>query len=86
MHELSLALEVCRLAGEVLEREGGAGVRAIGVEVGDDAGIETENFRFCLTALLTEPPFLGARAELTSAPGDDLRLAYVEVDDGRPDD
>jgi Zn finger protein HypA/HybF involved in hydrogenase expression len=85
VHELSLALEVCRLAGEVLARERGAAVRAIGVEVGDDAGIEIENFRFCLAALLTEPPFLGARAELQPAPGDTLRLAYVEVDDGRPD-
>ena len=86
MHELSLALEVCRLAGEVLVRERGTAVRAIGVEVGDDAGIEIENFRFCLTALLTEPPFMGARAELQAARGDTLRLAYVEVDDGRPDD
>lgn len=86
MHELSLALEVCRLAGEVLEREGGVAVRALGVEVGDDAGIEVENFRFCLDALLTEPPLTGARAEILPARGDVLRLAYVEVDDGRPDD
>lgn len=85
MHELSLALEVCRLAGDVLVRERGIAVRAVGVEVGDDAGIEIENFRFCLTALLTEPPFTGARAELLPAFGDTLRLAYVEVDDGRPD-
>ncbi len=86
MHELSLALEVCRLAGDVLVRERGAAVRAIGVDVGADAGIELENFRFCLDALLTEPPLAGARAVLQPVPGDTLRLAYVEVDDGRPDD
>ena len=86
MHELSLALEVCRLAEEVLARERGAFVRGLGVLVGDDAGIEVENFRFCLDALLTEPPLAGARAEILNAPGDTLRLAYVEVDDGRPDD
>jgi Zn finger protein HypA/HybF involved in hydrogenase expression len=86
MHELSLALEVCRMAGDVLERERGVGVRSLGVEVGADAGVELENFRFCLDALLTEPPFVGARAEFLAAPGDTLRLAYVEVDDGRPDD
>jgi len=86
MHELSLALEVCRLAGDVLTREQGAAVRGIGVEVGDDAGIELENFRFCLDALLTEPPFAGARAELQAVSGSTLRLVYVEVDDGRPDD
>jgi Zn finger protein HypA/HybF involved in hydrogenase expression len=86
MHELSLALEVCRLAGEVLERESGTAVRAIGVEVGADAGIEVANFRFCLEALLTEPPLAGARAEILPSWGDTLRLAYVEVDDGRPND
>jgi len=86
MHELSLALEVCRMAGNVLERERGIGVLSLGVEVGADAGIELANFRFCLDALLTEPPFVGARAELLPAPGDTLRLTYVEVDDGRPDD
>jgi Zn finger protein HypA/HybF involved in hydrogenase expression len=86
MHELSLALEVCRLAEEVLVRERGASVRSIGVEVGDDAGIEVENFRFCLEALLAEPPLAGARAEIVAAEGETLRLAYVEVDDGRSDD
>lgn len=86
MHELSLALEVCRIAGDVLEREGGVAVRSLGVEVGVEAGVELENFRFCLDALLTEPPFVGARAELQAVPGEALRLTYVEVDDGRPDD
>ena len=85
MHELSLALEVCRMAGDVLERERGVAVLAFGVEVGTEAGLELENFRFCLDALLTEPPFVGARAELQVVPGETLRLTFVEVDDGRPD-
>jgi Zn finger protein HypA/HybF involved in hydrogenase expression len=85
MHEFSLAQEVCRLAEEVLEREQGVAVRAIGVAVGPEAGVELESFRFCLEALLLDPPFTGARAELLSAPGDTLRLTFVEVDDGRPD-
>ncbi len=34
----------------------------VGVEVGDDADIEVENFRFCLEALLGAPPFAGAHA------------------------
>jgi Zn finger protein HypA/HybF involved in hydrogenase expression len=60
-------------------------VLAVGVELGADAGIEQGNFRFCLETLLGEPPFSGARADITLRPGDDLRLTYVEVDDGRPD-
>ena len=86
MHELSLALEVCRVAEAVREREGGSNVLSIGVEVGPDAGIEVENFRFCLETLLQGPPFGGARAELVPAGGETLRVSYVEIDDGRPND
>lgn len=86
MHELSLALEVCRVAETVRERERGIAIRAIGVEIGDDAGIEVENFRFCLEALLLEPPFAGARVELVPAGGEALRVSYVEIDDDRPND
>ena len=83
MHELSLALEVCRLAEQALPQGSGRVLR-VGVEVGDDAGVEVENFRFCLDALLSDPPFLGAVTELIRAPGEEFRLAWVEVDDGRP--
>ena len=86
MHELGLALEVCRMAEEHLGSDALASVRAIGIEVGDDAGIEVGNFQFCLETLLDEPPFRGARPLILRRPGPVLRLAYLEVDDGRPDD
>jgi Zn finger protein HypA/HybF involved in hydrogenase expression len=86
MHELSVALEVCRMTEERTGTGGVAAVRAIGLEVGDDAGIEIGNLQFCLEALLTEPPFTGAVPVILRCPGDVLRLAFLEVDDGRPDD
>lgn len=86
MHELSLALEVCRMAEERLEGGGIARLRGVGVEVGEDANVEVENFRFCLEALLGAPPFAGAVATVTSCAGEDLRLVYLEVDDDHPDD
>ncbi len=86
MHELGLALEVCRMAEERLGSDALASVRAIGIEVGDDAGIEVGNFQFCLETLLDGPPFRGARPLILRRPGPVLRLAYLEVDDGRPDD
>ena len=86
MHELSLALEVCRLAEEAVGSGRIAQVTAVGVEVGDDAGVEVSNFEFCLEALLTQPPFRAAKPVILRSPGDLLRLGYVEVDDGRPDD
>ena len=82
---MSLALEVCRIAEQHLPRSGPVRVLSLGVELGREANIEVANFRFCLDALLLDPPFSGARADIVAAPGDDLRLSYVEVDDGRPD-
>lgn len=83
MHEMSIALEVCRMAEERLEDSRPESLVAVGVEVGDDAGVEPENLSFCLEALLASPPFQGAKPVILRQPGDVLRLAYLEVDDGR---
>lgn len=86
MHEMSIALEVCRLAEERLGTEAESLV-VVGVTVGDDAGVEPENLAFCLEALLAEPPFRGAQPKILREPGDALHLSYLEVtDDGRSDD
>lgn len=85
MHEMSIAMEVCRLAEEKLGRAALPGVVAVGVEVGDDANVEVESLRFCLEVLLREPPFVNAVPVIERRSDDALRLAYLEVDDGRPD-
>lgn len=86
MHEMSVALEVCRMAEARLGRDALGGVVAVGVEVGDEAGVEPESLEFCLEAVLSTPPFHGARPIITRLRGDVLRLAYLEVEDGRPND
>jgi Zn finger protein HypA/HybF involved in hydrogenase expression len=86
MHELSLALEICRIAEEKLGSGQAGRLVTLGVEVGDEAGIEPDNLRFCLEALLGAPPFGSARPAVTRLPGDVLRVSYLEVDDGGPDD
>ena len=86
MHEMSLALEVCRLAERQVGREALRSVTTVAVVVGDDAGVERENLAFCLEALLGMPPFAGARPLLLPVPGDALRLDYLELEDGRQDD
>lgn len=86
MHELSVALEICRIAEERLGSEGAATLLAVGVEVGELAGVEPDNLTFCLEALLAAPPFGNARPEVVRLPGDLLRVSYLEVDDGRPPD
>jgi len=85
MHEMDIALEIARIAHD---RLGPAAPQlvTVGVEVGDDAGVEPANLEFCLEAVLATPPFRGAKGLVTRARGDVLQLAYLEVDDGNPDD
>jgi Zn finger protein HypA/HybF involved in hydrogenase expression len=85
MHELSVAIEVCRMA-EARFGHDAPRLRCVGVMVGDDAGLEPANLSFCLDALLGQPPFGAATAVVTSCPGDDLRVDYYEVDDGDSND
>ncbi len=85
VHEMSVALEICRIAEAEVGRAGLADVVAIGVEVGDASGLEVGNLEFCLEALLERPPFGRARPRITRCQGDDLRVEYLEVDDGEPD-
>lgn len=86
MHELSIALEVCRMAEEHVGRDALADIVELGMEVGDDSGVEADNLEFCLEALLSSPPFSHPRLVIDRPPGDGLRLQYLEVEDGNPDD
>jgi len=85
MHEMSIALEIARIAHD---RLGAAAPQlvTVGIDVGDDAGVEPANLEFCLEAVLATPPFRGAKGLVNRARGDVLQLTYLEVDDGNPDD
>ena len=82
MHELSVAIEICRLAEEKIGATDASRLVTVGVVVGDEAGIEADNLAFCLDALLTAPPFGAGHAVIERVAGDALRLDYLEVDDG----
>ena len=86
MHEMSIALDVCRIA----EERAGPGkvgqVVGIGLEVGDEAGVEIENLDFWLDVLLSHAPFRKAKAHIVPQRGDVLRVTYLEVDDDDPHD
>jgi Zn finger protein HypA/HybF involved in hydrogenase expression len=80
MHELSLAIEIGRLAAEKL---GDAVPRcvAVGVDVGTESGVEPSALAFCLEAVLSEPPWRGARPVLTHPVGDIFQVTWFEIED-----
>jgi len=39
----------------------------------------------CEKAVFATPPFVGAKALIIPCTGDAFRVAYFEIDDGRPD-
>lgn len=86
MHEMSIALEVCRIAEEQVGLERLPCVTTVGLDVGDDAGVEIGNLEFCLEALLVQPPFRVGKPAITRRPGDVLRLSYLELDEDDPPD
>lgn len=86
MHEMSIAMEVCRITREQVGDEWCGRVLEVGLEVGDESGIEADNLLFWLEILLTEPPFHRARPGLRRVPGDVLRVTHLEVEDGNPED
>ena len=84
MHEMSIALEVCRIAEDQVGLDGLPRVREVGLVVGHQSGVEPESLRFCLETLLGAPPFRDARPVFECPPGDELRVSYLEVDDDGP--
>jgi len=86
MHEMSVAVEVCRMTEMQVGLQRLPDVVEVGLEVGDEAGVEIANLEFCLEALLAHPPFGRGRPAIRRCGGDVLRLDYLEVDDDDPDD
>jgi Zn finger protein HypA/HybF involved in hydrogenase expression len=85
MHEMSFAMEIARIAEAKLGASA-AQLVTVAVDVGDRAGVEPANLEFCLEAVFSVPPFSGAKPHILHCAGDVLRVAYLEVDDGCPDD
>jgi Zn finger protein HypA/HybF involved in hydrogenase expression len=81
MHEMSMALDVGRIAEERVGAEAAGRIVTVGLEVGTEAGVELASLEFCLEVVLSQPPFRAAKAVIQRRPGDDLSVAYLEVED-----
>lgn len=86
MHELSLAIEIGRLAEEKLGPSVARCV-TVGVEVGTESGVEPSALEFCLEAVFSHPPWVGAKAAISRPVGDIFQVTYFEIeDDDGPND
>ncbi|HYD51719.1 MAG TPA: hydrogenase/urease maturation nickel metallochaperone HypA [Gemmatimonadaceae bacterium] len=81
MHELSLAMEICRIVERTVGVDQLSRVTSLGVAVGDQANVEVTSLRFCLESLVARPPFGRARVEVVRSGDDALRLEYLEIDE-----
>jgi len=79
-------MEVCGITEEHAGRDSLANVLTVGLDVGSDAGVEVDNLEFCLEVLLSESPFGKAKPKIMRVAGNVLRVTFLEVEDGRPDD
>lgn len=81
---MSIAMEIARIAEEKLG-DASSQLVTVAVDVGDGASIEPASLEFCLEAVFATPPFTGAKPRILFCEGDVLRVAYLEIDDGCPD-
>ena len=86
MHEMTLALEICRIAETHVGHAALARVTEVGVEVATDGAVEPDSLEFCLQALLARHPFGRGRPVLHRKARGELRVTYLEVDDDGPAD
>ena len=79
-------MEVCGIAEEHVGTNRLASVLTVGLDVGDEAGVEIDNLEFCLEVLLSEAPFGKAKPKISRVEGNVLRVTHLEVEDESPDD
>ena len=76
MHELGIALDIAELAAAEAARAGARRVEAVHVRVGALSGVVREALEFAW------PSVSSWRLEIEDAPGRELELTALEVDDG----
>lgn len=70
MHEMSIAEGVLGIIEDAARREGIRTVRAVRLEIGQLAAVETGALRFCFESVVRGSIAEGARLEIEEAPGE----------------
>ncbi len=89
MHEMGIANSILETISENLRRYPGHRVEKVGLRVGEYAGVDCNSLRFCLEALVKSTPLEPLEVEIEwctvqgGRKGDELDMAYLELDDAR---
>ncbi|UCD24312.1 MAG: hypothetical protein JSW51_15035 [Gemmatimonadota bacterium] len=81
---MSIALEVGRILEDRIGLARLARVITVHLEVGAEAGVEFDSLQSSLDVVLTNTPFVQAKAEIQRVTGDALRVSHVEIIDDDP--
>lgn len=82
MHEMGIANSILEAADREAARYPGYRAARIGIVIGEYAGVDTESLRFCFEALTKDRLASPELAIDWQIGGDDLRFAYMEMEDG----
>jgi hydrogenase nickel incorporation protein HypA/HybF len=82
MHEMSIAESIVQSAAAEARQRPGMRVRAVGLRIGEYAGVDRGSLEFCFEALVKGTELEGAHLEIDTPKGSsDLDLLYLEVDE-----
>jgi hydrogenase nickel incorporation protein HypA/HybF len=88
VHEAAIALALIELCEAHLRARAGAKLTAVGVRIGELAGVDPDALTFSFNCLVADTPLAGAVLQIAWLPRDGapedaqaLDLHYLEVDD-----
>ncbi|MCK5105049.1 MAG: hydrogenase maturation nickel metallochaperone HypA [Cyclobacteriaceae bacterium] len=68
MHEVSIALNIIKIAGEELEKANGKGIEKIHLSVGKLSGVVIESLRFALDVSKKDGPLFNSEINIDEVP------------------
>ena len=84
MHELSIAMSIVDLATEEAQRQGAVRVEAVHLKLGALSGVVKEALLFSWDLACRETPVEGAKLSVEEAPGPELEVTALEIEDTSP--
>jgi hydrogenase nickel incorporation protein HypA/HybF len=81
MHELSIAVNIVEIASEEAARLSAGKVDAVHLKLGALAGVVKESLLFCWDIASAESPMAGSRLAIEEAPGRELQITALEIED-----